>query len=247
MKFKREIKHLLPVGIFLICSVAALFIKNELISNSFFIAGTAVFVAALLVLIIREFRRYGWKKVDKGTWVMLILLAGLVTAAASVSFDSDLANVASQVGGGLMVVSFLIIIIFHFSPDYSSDHPDLSAFKDGTLKQLKRLLENERCLRAEDDDGDNALIVAAKNNPYPEVLRAVVHAGFDVNEADEFTGQTALMAAAWNNPNPAVIKALIELGADMSAQSDKGQTAIFYAAKHNKNPDVLKALLDAGA
>ena len=79
-------------------------------------------------------------------------------------------------------------------------------------------------------------MLAAGNNPNPEVLKALLEAGADVNAKNK-DGVTPLMPAAGSNPNPEVLKALLEAGADAKAKNNEGKTALDYARMNEKLKD----------
>lgn len=89
---------------------------------------------------------------------------------------------------------------------------------------------------ARDEYGDTALMIAARQNPFPEVAAILLQKGADVNAKDD-DGWTALMLAAFANPNPGMVKVLLDAGADVSAQNAKGKSALDLV-KFNSNPKV---------
>lgn len=69
----------------------------------------------------------------------------------------------------------------------------------------------------DNESGGTALIIAAGSNSSPEVVKALLAGGADINAEDK-NGVMALMAAAGNNVNPEVVKALLAGGADANAK-----------------------------
>jgi len=84
-------------------------------------------------------------------------------------------------------------------------------------------------------------------NQNPEVTKAFIDAGADVNARDKILGFTPLVLAAGWNQNPEVIKLLLDAGADVNARDKDGLTPLMWAALLNQNPEVIRILLDAGA
>ena len=75
-------------------------------------------------------------------------------------------------------------------------------------------------------------------------VRAVLHAGADINALDEH-GQTALMNAVyWGNLD--IARVLIEAGAKLNHTAKFHLTALFLAVIGNR-PQLVKLLVDAGA
>ncbi|MBQ6668483.1 MAG: ankyrin repeat domain-containing protein, partial [Deltaproteobacteria bacterium] len=91
-------------------------------------------------------------------------------------------------------------------------------------------------VNARDEDGNTALMAAARQNPSPEVAEMLLHAGADINAKDN-DGWTALMLAAFQNPNPEMVRVLLDAGADISAQNAKGKT-VRDLVRLNSNPEV---------
>ncbi|MCL1874727.1 MAG: ankyrin repeat domain-containing protein [Synergistaceae bacterium] len=72
-----------------------------------------------------------------------------------------------------------------------------------------------------------AIIVAARSNSDPEVIKVLFRAGADVNAKDA-QGQTPLIHAIYNS-NPEVITALLNVGALTGTRDNSGKTALDYA------------------
>ncbi|MBQ6738048.1 MAG: ankyrin repeat domain-containing protein, partial [Synergistaceae bacterium] len=64
-------------------------------------------------------------------------------------------------------------------------------------------------VNAKADDGQTALMYAARFNKNPEVLRALINVGADMKAKDNlFLGKTARDWAVQSNANPEIIKIL---------------------------------------
>ena len=70
-------------------------------------------------------------------------------------------------------------------------------------------------------------MLAASNNTNPDVAKALIAAGADVNARINL-GWTALFWAATLNTNPDVVKVLLAAGADKNARDISGSRAIDY-------------------
>lgn len=75
---------------------------------------------------------------------------------------------------------------------------------------------------------------AACFNENPEILEALIHAGYDVNACDP-KGVTPLMVAARYNKNPSVIRMLRWYDAVWNNTDAKGRTALHYAAANEES------------
>ena len=113
-----------------------------------------------------------------------------------------------------------------------------------TPSDINRLIKAGADVNDSNYLGFTALMEAAQNSRYPEVIETLIQAGAEVNAKDK-TGWTALMWAAQYNKNAGVIQALIDAGADVEAH-DASQNVLSMAAACN-TPEVVKALLKAGA
>ncbi|MGD0727821.1 MAG: ankyrin repeat domain-containing protein [Spirochaetia bacterium] len=117
----------------------------------------------------------------------------------------------------------------------------------GTPQDVRTAISNGADLKARNEGGDTALILAASYNKSPEVISILLKAGADL-EAKNADDRTALILAAMNNGNPEVIATLLEAGADKDARDrEYGMTALMRAAMDNGNPEVVATLLKAGA
>jgi ankyrin repeat protein len=88
------------------------------------------------------------------------------------------------------------------------------------------------------------LLTAARSGN-PDVIKALLAAGVNANEAEETSGQTALMWAAADD-HPAAVQALLAAGADVGKHSKKNETALFFAVRTG-DITLVDELLAAGA
>lgn len=128
-----------------------------------------------------------------------------------------------------------------------SDEDFLKLCRTGTAQQVADAIKAGADVNAKTNSGWTALMLAARNNQNPEIIKLLLNAGADVNaKADR--GITALMVAAADyQKQPEVIKLLLEAGADVNAKNKIGTTALIFAAANNVNSEVIKTLLNAGA
>ncbi len=86
---------------------------------------------------------------------------------------------------------------------------------------------------------------ASSNNVNPEVIRALINAGADINAQSE-VGETPIHLAALNE-NHRVIDVFVQAGVDINVLSKNGWTPLHSASARNTNPNMIIALVEAGA
>ena len=92
---------------------------------------------------------------------------------------------------------------------------------------------------------DEGLQGSFYRNLTPEVVRACLDAGVELQARDDkYDGTPLHWAAAWTG-SPAVLAALLDAGADPHVRNKFGNTPLHFAAS-NDNPAVLAVLLDTG-
>ncbi len=92
---------------------------------------------------------------------------------------------------------------------------------------------------------------AALLNPNPEVVKALLAGGADVNARDKDGGTALMCAASSNPPNPKVVKALVAGGADIRAVDNNGHDARWYVRQNmerdkKKSMQILKEYISSG-
>ena len=131
-----------------------------------------------------------------------------------------------------------------------SDSNFIELCKKGSLEQIVKALKNGANVNAKwYEDGSTPLMAAARWNPNPGVVAALIKAGANVNAKDEQTKSTPLMwAAQREDSNPEATIALIKAGANVNAKSIYGTTALVLATySEYSNPEAMAALIKAGA
>ena len=120
------------------------------------------------------------------------------------------------------------------------DSDFLELCKQGSLQQINDAVNKGANVNVKGEDGATPLMLAARENPDPEVITALIEAGADVNASDNEQVMTPLIGATYNS-NPEVITVLIKAGANVNARNNKGATALMYAKLANR-PEVMAAL-----
>ncbi len=155
-------------------------------------------------------------------------------------------------------------------------HRPVEIIKAGRKNIAESLIEAGSDLNQTDENGNTALLLAAKNG-YPSLIPLMIQKGADI-QAKNNQGLTALQVAlsegkieaanvlvdagadihdgGENNFTPLMraaiakdvnfMKGLIEKGVDLNVQNSEGSTAVMMAAEYFDWP-TIKCLLDAGA
>ncbi len=119
----------------------------------------------------------------------------------------------------------------------------LRAAENGSLEQIKALLEKDGDVNAKGPYGRTVLMAAARSGNR-EVVKFLMNKGADAQAKSNF-GNTALMAAA-RSGNLDVVKFLMDKDADANAKNKFGNTVLMNAARSG-NLEVVKFLMDKGA
>ena len=128
-----------------------------------------------------------------------------------------------------------------------SDYDFLVLCGEGSLQQITDAIENGANMNTRSIHGETPLMLAAAYNLNPDVIKALVKAGADVNAREDELKMTPLMMAAQFNTNPKVITALINAGASVNEKHDNGWTPLMWAAGFNSNPEVVTIFVKTGA
>jgi ankyrin repeat protein len=124
---------------------------------------------------------------------------------------------------------------------HSGDTPLIEVARRGNHKALNFLVANGADLSACNQEGENALLAAAKADR--ETIKILLKAGADPNSKKK-AGVTALMIAS-DYAAGSSIKLLVKAGADVNARDKEGKTALMRVA--GSNSTAVKALIKAGA
>lgn len=93
-----------------------------------------------------------------------------------------------------------------------------NAMEDGSLDEVKKLLDSGANVNAKNEDGETALHLAARWNIY-ELVKCLADHGADVNAKDCYGDSVLHIAARWGDLK--VIQCLVEHGADVNAKNDR--------------------------
>jgi ankyrin repeat protein len=116
----------------------------------------------------------------------------------------------------------------------------LKLCKTGTPQEIQAALKAGADVNAKNEDGDTALMFAARYNNDPEVISVLVKQGADVNA--QFAECTALMYAAMYSKNPEVVDRLVKSGADVNVMGYEGSTVLDFA-QSNENKEVVSEIV----
>lgn len=98
---------------------------------------------------------------------------------------------------------------------------------------ISTLIQHGADIAALDDQGRDALMLAAMHNPHPAVIGALINGGMDPNARKRDTGETALFFAVKFTKNPDIVRTLLNNGADQNIRDVFGKTAYDY---FDRNP-----------
>lgn len=109
----------------------------------------------------------------------------------------------------------------------------LEATRGGYLNVVDSLLESDSIVNFQNERGETALMMAAKNGRLEVVNRLLQVRGIDVNlhaDAHKMDGNTAFTSAAWAG-YPKIVDRLLKVpGIDVNFQNSTGDTALMLAA-----------------
>ena len=137
-----------------------------------------------------------------------------------------------------------IITILQTALDANSEKL-FTAVDDNDVAALDEVLAKGVDVNGKDSEGYTALMKAALAG-HPDIVRALIKAGADVEAKTTASGATALMIAAEEGQTEAVQALLESPGIKKDAQDTDGWTALMLAASEG-HTNTVKALLDKGA
>jgi len=117
-------------------------------------------------------------------------------------------------------------------------------YKD--VQSLLMLIENGADIQTHCTPRQEALFVAAANNPSAAITEALLNNGANFAERDS-ENNTALIIAAAFNPSSKVLDTLIDFGLKPNAINKYGYNALILSAYENGRLSVLQTLIDNGA
>jgi len=136
----------------------------------------------------------------------------------------------ATVGKNLKAIKEIIAIGHDINAKNKSGHTALmfaSAYNTAEVVQFFLDEGADKSLKEYVSEG-NALHLAARYNPKPEILEVLLKAGFSLEETDN-QGNTPLLLATKYNQNIQVVQKLVELGANVNATDNKGDVSYAYA------------------
>lgn len=125
----------------------------------------------------------------------------------------------------------------------------MQAAHNGMTDVVKALLAKGADVNTRNEDGDSALLIAARSPHGDETVPQLLANGAEASVANN-KGQTVLMSAAGSNwgIDDTAYRSLIARGAQINATDANGWTALMYAADARyERSDVVEQLLKLGA
>ncbi|MGA2766282.1 MAG: ankyrin repeat domain-containing protein [Spirochaetia bacterium] len=143
------------------------------------------------------------------------------------------------------IVVAVVLAVLMAASAHAQTTDFLELVKTGTPQSVQDAITKGANTKARDSMGRGPLLVAASNNPNPEVITILLKAGEDINGLDG-EGNNCLVWAARNNLE--VITTLLKAGADVETREPLyDANALMWAASDNPDPKVITALLNAGS
>jgi len=181
------------------------------------------------------------------TEILLLLLLRGVSVSEKDVFGK---NALDYINKGTSVGAEQAKIIDSYADNFKSLF--LEEIKTSDVESVKKYLAYGFNLNEKDKYKRTPLMIAAANNPNPDVIQLLIDFGARINltDSDKFgfeKGETALAYAAKFNSNPEIIQVLIENGALVNEENKNGETPLMGAAKKNSNPECIKKLIENGA
>lgn len=125
----------------------------------------------------------------------------------------------------------------------SYEIPLFRAAESGSAECVRLLLSAGADPNARDSSKRTAMYYAGST----EVVRALMHAGLPLEDADEYGGSPLDRAVSDGGADLPSIRALIEAGANVNATHDRGYTVFMSAVGSSRHPAVLRLLIASGA
>lgn len=115
------------------------------------------------------------------------------------------------------------------------------------VQEIKSLLAAGADIHTQNEWGLTPIMLASQYNSSVLILKALLEAGADIQEAEPKYRSNALHLAANKSKSPRIIATLLEAGADLNARNYLGETALMLAVNSNPETRVVSELLKAGA
>ncbi len=155
--------------------------------------------------------------------LLTAISASLFVALSSKNIKAQIASIISEDGDGLVGITSLM------NATISNDLQSVQFFAKNGGSQV---------VNQKNIGGATALHIASRNNS-PEIIKALIENGANVNLTDN-EGWTPLMRATISN-SPDSVGILLDAGADASKMNSIGETAIVHAAS-SECPECLEQI-----
>jgi len=128
-----------------------------------------------------------------------------------------------------------------------SDSDFLDAVKFGSANNVRNMLEVGANPNAVDQNGRNAMSIAATFRSSPELIKVLKEYKVDINHKD-VNGYTPLMLAILASSSENFVNTLISYGANVNSTTNTGTSVLMMAlALGNNNIKVIESLIKHGA
>jgi len=168
-------------------------------------------------------------KDDAGYFPLLYVSRGKCINAARLLLDAKAEVNAHCACSGWLAGGWTALLV-------ASDHEE-------SLQIVELLLDRSADMRAQTNDGSNALILAVEKNNM-NVVKLLISKRVDVNAGDS-NAVTPLMNASGRG-RVAMVQLLVQAGADVNVRSKRGYTALMRAARDG-DAKSLRYLVEHGA
>ena len=145
---------------------------------------------------------------------------------------------------GIIFTIVLLLFVYLTASVFADDFLDL--VKDAGPEEVQKAISSGADVNTRNDEGKNALMLAAKFNNNPKVIEVLIKSGTNIN-ARNADGRTALIFAVEKNANYEIIEILIKNGADVNAKNELGLTTLSIAASNGVKPEIIDILINKGA
>ena len=138
-------------------------------------------------------------------------------------------------------IFYILLLALFPCLSMAQDYEKPDFWKTATVQDIQPLLTAENVNKKLENDA-TYLMMASNKSANPDVLKAMIKAGYDVN-AETKAGITPIMVVNI----PSFVDILVKAGAKVNKTASMGFNALAMACKQNDDPEVINELVKAGA